>query len=315
MNFYLLRLHRHTLFYCVLGIILTITLTFSVGDLKPFSSFDWPDLLGEGGIAAITLIWIFFILISRPTGRVTNLLVTGLMLLHISMLLDLLDEFLVYPAEQAWLTAYEAAPAPIGMVMMTIALFQWHKEQLVLNSQLNRRERDIREHSRSDFVTGLYSADYMLHQIQQELELSCSKQQHFCLLMLDIDNFDRFVRQYGDPNADRLLREVASLLLMNIRVGDLACRYAGDRFIVLLPNTRYCDAIKLADQIEGSISHLAFKPDLSVNSENILSKPVYHSVSTSVADSCYLPDAELLLNQLNVEMEAIKARKAERKVA
>jgi len=52
-------------------------------------------------------------------------------------------------------------------------------------------------------------------------------------------NFSFVNRQYGIVEGDRILREIAHLLLMNIRKTDLVCRYAGDRFVILLPNIFY----------------------------------------------------------------------------
>jgi diguanylate cyclase (GGDEF)-like protein len=68
------------------------------------------------------------------------------------------------------------------------------------------------------------------------------------------------------------LREISELILMNLRNTDLVCRYAGDRFILLLPDTDLNMAEELATQIKNAISHLAFKPQTH-------NSAVYHSLS------------------------------------
>ena len=261
MNFTFLRLHS-ALFAYLAGIILVVIVsTFSLGNLKATATIDWFDAAGEGGITLMTLIWIFFTLVSRPAGRVTNLLFIGLTFTHVSMLLDFLDEFIYYSESWAWINTIESLPAPIGMVMMSIALFHWHQEQTAINNQLKRTERFYREHSFIDFTTGLYSADYMKNQLK--LELNTVKNQHssFSLLMFDIRQFAQFNHQFGFEHGDVLLREIAQLITMNIRDGDLACRYASDRFIVLLPNTHKSTADEIALQVKDAIEHLAYKSD------------------------------------------------------
>lgn len=261
MNFTFLRLHKALFVYLALTMICIISGALFMGTLKPDVELDWLDALGEGGITLMTLIWIFFTLISRPAGRVTNLLFLGLILTHASMLLDFLDEFLTYPENWAWLTTIESLPAPLGMVMMSFALYHWHQEQAAINNQLRRKERYYREHSLTDFTTGLYSADYMKNQLKVEINNAKSQDSCFSLMMFDICQFSQFNHNYGTDHGDSLLREVAQLITMNIRDGDLACRYASDRFIVLMPNTNEATAQKIAMQTKESISHLAYKSD------------------------------------------------------
>jgi GGDEF domain-containing protein len=258
MNFTFLRLHKALFFYLLVIITFICSSAFSLGVLKPEAELDWLDATGEGGITLMTLIWIFFTLVSRPAGRVTNLLFIGLTFTHISMLLDFLDEFLRYPEQWAWLTTIESLPAPIGMVIMTFALYHWHQEQNIINNQLRRTERFYREHSLTDFTTGLYSADYMKNQIVLELNHAKAQQSSFSLAMFDIRHFSQFNHHYGFEHGDTLLREIAQLIKMNIRDGDLACRYASDRFIVLMPNTDNKTAQEISTQTKKSIEHLAF---------------------------------------------------------
>ncbi|NTS77626.1 diguanylate cyclase [Catenovulum sp. SM1970] len=303
MNFSLLKLHGQ-LIAIVLGLILLSLLFISqVAVVKTVNEIDWQDILGEGGICIITLVWIFFILISRPAGSVTNLLVIGLAFFHVSSLLDVLDEFFIYPSEHQWLSIYEAWPAPVGMVFMTIGLYFWHQEQLALNKQLTRRERYYREHSLSDYITGLYSAEYMNDQINREYTKAQRNETNFSILMLDMDGFGSFVRLYGDKQGDRLLGEIAELILMNIRTVDLACRYAGDRFVVLLPDVDTFSAREIAMQIQDSIAHLAFKPERTA-------KAIYHSISVSMVHSCQAKDMQSCFKQLNDKMIRIKAERA-----
>ena len=94
MDLKLLKLHSR-LFLLVICLITAFLVIAGMNSVpKAQHDIEWMDVSGEGGITLITLIWIFFMLISRPAGKVTNLLVGGLTLVHISLLADLMDEFL-----------------------------------------------------------------------------------------------------------------------------------------------------------------------------------------------------------------------------
>lgn len=315
MNLDLFSFHRYLFIVLFLAIASVATLTFQLGELKTYADIDFFDVMGEGGITLITLVWVFFILISRPSGKVTHLLFTGLTLTHISMLLDFLDEFLLYPEDNTWLTTIESLPAPIGMMIMSIALYQWHLEQVSINTQLRKTERYYRDHSLTDFVTGLYSAKYMKTQLQREIvnakNVNGNDHNHHenkpkqtltsTLMLIDIRQFDQFNRKHGDNQGNILLREIAQIILMNLRDSDLACRYASDCFIVLMPNTDTKTAEQVARHIEKSIEHLAFKVGSSTTAN-------YQHVASCVMSFNGKEDHLTVLEQLNDRMRITKQR-------
>lgn len=257
MKMNLLKIHLKLVIFAVFMVALTLFVTFSTGTVKAAGSIDVTDLIGEGGIVAVTVMWLIATLVSRPAGRLTNLMTIGLVFMHVAVLADFLDEFLQYPAEFWWLSAYESIPAPIGMILMSVALYQWHQEQLQINQQLRKRELLFREHSLIDFITGLYGAQYMEKQLDDLLQVS--PQQDIQMLMVDIDYFDQFILQYGDHAGDRILRELSELFLMNIRTTDLLCRYAGDRFIVMLTDSDHQQAKLIQTQFEQALAGVSIK--------------------------------------------------------
>ena len=298
MNFTLAKYHYPLFAILLLAITATLILSFTLGDLKTFTDFDWFDLIGEGGITLMTLIWIFFILISRPAGKVTNLLFMGLILTHLSMLLDVLDEFVVYPEHSRWVTTIESLPAPIGMLIMSIGLYHWHQEQMALNKQLFRTERYYREYQLTDDVTGLYTAEYMKQQLNLEIEQQ-KQNVPFSVMMLDIRHFEVFNQSYGDEHGDNLLREVAQLIRMNIRNTDLACRYASDRFIVLMPEIDLASAEIIGNDIKESINHLAYKVGDTVTA-------IHHEILFCANEYQAPCQYEDILSELNEKMLTTK---------
>ncbi|MGL1958305.1 MAG: GGDEF domain-containing protein [Colwellia sp.] len=300
-----LKHHKHLLAILFISIVSIIGITNYLGELKLSSEFDYIDAIGEGGITLVTLIWILFILVSRPVGKVTNWLFSGLLLMHISMLLDFIDEFIHYPLESTWITAIESLPAPVGMIIMTIALYHLYQEQLTINSQLKRTERFYRDHSQTDFITGLYSATYMKQQIAHELIHCKSSKTPFSLVMIDICQFDQFNRQYGHQQGDYLLREVGQVITMNIRDQDLACRYASDRFIVLLPNTKAHTTQIISEHIKVCLANLAFKVGLNQLSH-------YQKVTLCFNEFYDQQEVSQVLEHMNKKMLDTKARASKR---
>lgn len=225
------------------------------GHLKPLAQIEWLDILGEGSVGLLTLCWITAVLISRPPGKVTALLVSGLSLFSFSTLLDVLDEVTFYLHADTWLSVIESIPAAVGMIVMSYALYLWHQEQLALNRQLQRRELSYRSHQQIDSITQLYRADYWRSRAMELQEQGAAS----VVVILDINDFSRSNLRYGHSEGDRFLREISQLIVMNLRTVDLACRYAGDRFVILMPDLSFQDARELTVQLERSIENVAFK--------------------------------------------------------
>lgn len=302
-----IRLHLTKLILLGLLANLSLAACFMVGEAKHWSEVQWLDVFGEGGGALMVLAWLVLILGSRPAGRVSNLMFAGMALIFFAMWQDALDEFVRVPDAQWWDTWLESASLPIGMALLTLGLFHWHREQLVITEQLRKRERHFREHTEVDLLTQLASVGYLRRQLEHELGPARETGAPVSLLMIDIDRFDAINRRFGTREGDRLLQAVAQMIVMNIRRTDLVCRYAGDRFAVLLPNTGETLARLLADQIEDAVSHFAYKTTQE-------GETLYHTVSIGVA-LALSASAEDLMQRANHALAQAKAEKAPVKAA
>ncbi len=72
-------------------------------------------------------------------------------------------------------------------------------------------------------------------------------------MVLDIDGFKAFNDTYGHTPGDLLMRELSGLLQRQTRGGDAACRYGGDEFLLLLPETSFADALRRAEDLRGQV--------------------------------------------------------------
>lgn len=254
----LLHLHRLKLAALLLAANLALLLHLAVGDLKPMAEWVWLDILGEGGSALLALAWLVLILKSRPAGRVSSLLALGLGCVFFSWWVDALDEFIRLPDSITWDSWLESAPMPIGLLLMTVGLYHWHHEQLAISAQLEKRERLFREHRLFDKLTPLGAAEYLRRQLQLSLQ-HAEQAQPLSLVAVDLDNFSALNQRFGHAEGDAVLQAISQQLLLNLRCQDLLCRLAGDRFVVLLPNTGETLARQLAGELQQAVAHLAHK--------------------------------------------------------
>ncbi|GAB2892877.1 GGDEF domain-containing protein [Uliginosibacterium flavum] len=227
----------------------------SLGTAKAMAVWNWMDIVGEGGTAVMSAIWALLILGSRPRGRVTSLLAGGLAAIMLGAWVDCLDEFFSIPQQQLWDNWLESLLTPGGMLALTAGLYHWRQEQWSLNEHMQKRERLFREHRSFDRITQLANADYLHRQLRMEQarqpDATCA------LILLDLDQFHRINREHGQREGDRLLQAVSHLLLLNMRPQDLICRYAGDRFAILLPATTAGQAAQIALHLQRALAGLA----------------------------------------------------------
>jgi len=104
-------------------------------------------------------------------------------------------------------------------------------EAALLKSQALLREQSVRDH-----LTGLFNRRYMEETLERELLRASRKKLSLGIIMLDVDNLKQFNDTWGHAAGDEILRESGSLLLRQVRGEDIACRYGGDEFILILPD-------------------------------------------------------------------------------
>ena len=249
----MLQLHRSTLIAAALALIGCVFLYSTLGVAKAFDVWKWTDIISEGGTAVMAGIWVLFTLSSRPGGLVTRLLAGGLSLIMIGSFADCMDEFFAISKTARWDHWLEAM-VPVGMLVVTIGMYYWRHEQFRLNEHLQKRERLFRDHRAFDRITQLANADYLRRQIRHEQALRPGRQ--CALVLLDIDGFHAINRAFGQLEGDRVLQAVGHMLLLNLRNDDLLCRYAGDRFALLLPDTSVTEAEALARHLSAMVGQM-----------------------------------------------------------
>jgi putative two-component system response regulator len=105
----------------------------------------------------------------------------------------------------------------------------------------------------TDSLTGLYNHGFFLELLGRELKRFLRYAVPFSLALLDIDGLGRYNRRHGSIKGDRALKEVAAIIRDGIRESDLAARYLGDMFAILLLDTAIGDAEAVVRRIGAAI--------------------------------------------------------------
>ena len=147
----------------------------------------------------------------------------------------------------AWMTMVNMGVAAIGVYLM---------------KAIRDREEGLRKLVTMDNLTALYNRAYFFFRLNSELQRAKRYNRPLSLLIMDIDNFKRVNDQYGHLIGDQLLRAVSSTIRSNIRYStgkaryelDIPCRYGGDEFAIIFPETTTAQATVAAERIRKEIN-------------------------------------------------------------
>jgi len=120
---------------------------------------------------------------------------------------------------------------------------------------LNLRAK-LENQSIRDSLTGLFNRHFMQISLEREMTRARRRKQIMAVLMLDADHFKRFNDTHGHAAGDAVLKAFADIFVSNIRSEDIACRYGGEEFTIILPDTTVKGACDRAESILTAISDL-----------------------------------------------------------
>ncbi len=129
-------------------------------------------------------------------------------------------------------------------------------EQIALALANLRLRETLRSQSILDPLTGLYNRRFMEETLAREIRRAERNQRPLNIIMLDIDHFKQFNDTFGHEAGDAMLREVGQILKVNIRGGDVACRFGGEEFVLILPETTVEDARQRAEELREKIRQM-----------------------------------------------------------
>ena len=149
------------------------------------------------------------------------------------------------------------APNTIAIVAinLTALILLAYVAMVIAREQRRARDAAIRL-STVDPVTGLYNRTFFFAAVDREIARSARSGRGFCLLMMDLDELKAINDRHGHFIGDRVLRGVGDVIAEGVRRIDIAARYGGDEFVVLLPETEVTGAYVLAEKIRLGVADL-----------------------------------------------------------
>lgn len=109
-----------------------------------------------------------------------------------------------------------------------------------------------------DGLTGIFNRRYFEIRITEEIERARRYSTNLSIIMVDVDKFKSLNDDFGHLLGDEVLRQVSSLLSRQIRKVDVVCRYGGEEFVILLPQTTSEQAFHVADKLRRAVAEWQF---------------------------------------------------------
>ncbi len=126
---------------------------------------------------------------------------------------------------------------------------------------LQKRELRLKELSITDELTGLYNKRWFSNKISAEIENSQESSQPLSLMVLDVDHFKRFNDAYRHALGDKVLNQLGKIITASVREQDIACRYGGEEFSIILPSTDLKKAVQVAERLRQNFAADIFRTD------------------------------------------------------
>ncbi len=157
-------------------------------------------------------------------------------------------------------------PRERALFMQNPLIVGWNNDVLETTAEILalflenlRLYQKLRRQTVLDPLTSVYNRHYLLTHLEAEIERSNALQRTLSLIFTDVDGFKAVNDTYGHHNGDLIIQETAFLLQQSLRSLDCICRYGGDEFVVLLPDTELPIAEQRAEELRRIIEQHSFR--------------------------------------------------------
>jgi diguanylate cyclase (GGDEF)-like protein len=118
-------------------------------------------------------------------------------------------------------------------------------------------KESLKNQSICDPLTGLFNRRYMEESLEREFSRANRNKSSVAILMMDLDHFKRFNDTFGHQAGDTLLRALGDLLKRSTRGQDIACRYGGEEFVLVLTDSNLAGAVQRAEILRQQVKQLS----------------------------------------------------------
>ncbi|GAB4536318.1 MAG: hypothetical protein Fur0020_04230 [Thermodesulfovibrionia bacterium] len=167
----------------------------------------------------------------------------------------------------------------------------------IQRSLFYKQTEKLKELSITDPLTGLYNRRHINERIKEEITRFKRYKHPFSFLMLDIDGFKTYNDTYGHIKGDEVLKALADTITESLRTIDIAGRFGGDEFVVILSQTPKVDAISIANRLRENVNNrlMGFTPDRSMRMTISMGITTFPDDTSSLEDVLKKTDEALYL--------------------
>jgi diguanylate cyclase (GGDEF)-like protein len=194
---------------------------------------------------------------------------------------------------------------PLRIQELLVRIKRVLRERIII-AERNRIENELRESegryqelSITDNLTKLYNSRHFYNQLTMEINRSVRYNRSISLIMMDVDDFKKYNDSFGHLEGDGVLIRLAEVIRNSLRRQDQACRYGGEEFIVILPETTGEQGRIIAERIRGGFRQETFTPAPGKN--------IQVTVSIGVAELQPQEDMMNFIDRADKNMYAAKA--------
>ncbi len=185
---------------------------------------------------------------------------------------------------------------PLPLLAIICDYFSNQNNNLLNNPKLTSQEHfdSLVNHSSLDRLTGLFNRNCLNDTLTHLLALAQRAGIELSFLFLDLDDFKSINDTYGHQIGDSILHKLGPLLLSIIRQSDIALRYGGEEFIILMPNTNGKDALLLSNRIRLKVKNISLiEKGIKLNISVSGGLAVYPTHAKTVDELIYSADSAL----------------------
>lgn len=169
-----------------------------------------------------------------------------------------------------------------------------------LNAQLDQSRlhkenealiQELQTMATTDYLTKLHNRNYFYSYINNIQANAIRQNQNYGIIMLDIDYFKTINDNYGHEAGDIALTYIAKTIMIGVRESDIACRWGGEEFLILIQNTHLQETISFAQRLRAMIEAYPV-----VVEATILEFPITASFGVSISDKTNISNIENLID-------------------
>ena len=165
-----------------------------------------------------------------------------------------IDDYLTKPLTPKLFFARLRAAQRVVQLQEELA---FDREQLVrFSNELSAANKRLQQQALSDALTELPNRRFAMERLEQEWALTRRGERALSCMMLDIDHFKKINDTFGHQLGDEALKQVADALRKTARAQDVVCRYGGEEFLVICPDTGATAAYQAAERMRVSVESL-----------------------------------------------------------